>query len=199
MALRWFRDQFYAPEVQSAAQAGADAYDWMTAEAARVPPGAEGLVVLPHLEGAACPEFNPRARAVFFGATLRHTRAHFVRGILEAVAYMLRKNLEIVESLGVSVSEVRSMGGGARSRLWLQIKADMLQKPVACLETEESALLGAAILGAAATGGYASLEEAAAQMARVKERIEPNPANQQVYDQGYAAYLKLYKCLYELF
>ena len=116
MALRWFRDQFYAIEAGVASAAGLDAYDLMTAAAERVPAGSEGLVVLPHLEGAACPELNRNARAVFFGATLRHTRAHFTRAILEAVAYMLRKNLEMVEQVGGPMREIRSTGGGARSR-----------------------------------------------------------------------------------
>jgi xylulokinase len=199
MALRWFRDQFYAQEARDALQAGGDPYDVMTAEAAHVPPGTEGLVALPHLEGAFCPEFNANARAVFFGATLRHTRAHFTRSILESVAYMLRKNMDIVQQIGGPVQELRATGGGARSPLWLQIKADVLQMPITTVMVEEASLLGAAILGAVTTGVYPNLEAAVNQMVHVRDRIEPNPAQMSVYQAGYATYLELYDRLSPMF
>jgi xylulokinase len=199
MALRWFRDQFYAIENGVANSAGLDGYDLMTAAAANVAAGSEGLVVLPHLEGAACPEFNRNARAVFFGATLRHTKAHFSRAILESVAYMLRKNLEIVEQVGGPMREIRSTGGGARSPLWLQIKADVLQKPVTTVDVEEAALLGAAMLGSVASGCFPGLEEASAAMVRVGSRLEPNPANAAAYEEGYRTYIELYDRLEPMF
>jgi xylulokinase len=199
MALRWFRDQFFPHESSVAVNAGLDAYDLMTQPAANIPPGSDGLIVLPHLEGAACPEFNRNARAVFFGVTLRHTRAHFTRAILESVAYMLRKNLEIVERVGGPMREIRSIGGGARSRLWLQIKADVLQKPVTTVDVEEAACLGAAMSGAVASGCYASLEEASSAMVHIRDRLEPNPANASAYQEGYAAYVELYNRLVPMF
>jgi xylulokinase len=199
MALRWFRDQFFPLESRAAEDAGLDAYDLMTYAAASVPAGSDGMVVLPHLEGAACPEFNRNARAVFYGATLRHTRAHFTRAILESVAYMLRKNLEIVERVGGPMCEIRSTGGGARSRLWLQIKADVLQKPVTTVDVEEAACLGAAMSAAVAAGCYASLEEASRAMVRVRDRLEPNPANASAYQDGYATYLELFNRLEPMF
>jgi xylulokinase len=199
MALKWFRDQFYALESAQAVSQGLDPYDRMTAEAAGVPPGCEGLVALPHLEGATCPEFNPNARGVFFGATLRHTRAHFVRSLLEAVAFMLRRNLELVEGLGIPIHEVRSTGGGARSPLWLQIKADVLQMPVISLATEETALLGAAMLGAVALGVYPDLDAAAARMVRTGQLYEPKPSLEPVYNAAYTRYLELYQRLEPLF
>jgi len=199
MALRWFRDQFFQLETQVAQDGGLDSYDLMTGAAARVPPGSDGLIVLPHLEGAACPEFNPSARAVFYGATLRHTRAHFVRGILEAVAYMLRKNLDIAQELGILVKEVRSIGGGARSDLWLQIKADVLQKPIKTVKVDEVACLGAAIVAAVATGSFATLVEGCSHMVRLRHTVRPNPDHREVYDQGYAQYLELYERLATMF
>jgi xylulokinase len=199
MALRWFRDAFYAGEAEAARLAGLDPYDRMTLEAAQAPAGSDGLVALPHLEGAACPEFNPAARGVFFGATLRHTRAHFVRALMESVAYMLKRDVDLVEELGVPVRELRSTGGGARSELWLRIKADVLQLPVATVACEETALLGAAILGAVATGCYSHLEQAVARMARLRGRIEPDPANAEVYRRSYAQYVELYERLKPMF
>jgi sugar (pentulose or hexulose) kinase len=199
MALKWFRDAFYGGEAQTARRSGVDPYDLMTLDAAQVPAGSEGLVALPHLEGAACPEFNPAARGVFFGATLRHSRAYFVRALMEAVAYMLKRDVDLVRELGVSVHEVRSTGGGARSRQWLQMKADVLQIPVATVACEESACLGAAILGAVATGAYAGLEEAVAGMVRPGRWIEPDPANAGVYEHGYERYVELYERLAPMF
>jgi xylulokinase len=157
------------------------------------------LTALPHLEGAFCPEFNPNARAVFFGATLRHGRAHFTRGILESVAFMLKRQLDLVAGLGISVDEIRSLGGGARSPLWLQIKADVLQKPVLTTATEETACLGAAMLGAIAAGVYPSLAEATAQMVQIKARFEPNPANAAAYAEAYQRYIELYERLKPMF
>jgi xylulokinase len=199
MALKWLRDEFYVLESQAARASRIDPYTVITDQAAAVAPGADGLVVLPHLEGAACPEFNPHARAVFFGATLRHTRAHFARGILESVAYMLKRNLDLVEGLGISVDRVRSTGGGARSRMWLQIKADVLQKPIEAVEVEEAALLGAALLAANATGAFASLDAGVAQMVRVRETLEPDPTRAAVYADAYARYVELYDRLAPMF
>ena len=198
MALRWFRDAFFALEMEVARQANMDAYDLMGRMAERVPPGSDGLVFLPHLEGAACPEFDPAATGVFFGLTLRHTRAHLVRAIMEAVAYMLRRNLEIVSEL-VTVGEIRSLGGGAQSGLWLQIKADVLQKPIAPTQGNQAACLGAAILAAVAVGGHRSQADAVGQMVRLGQPLRPNPAAQAPYDRGYRYYVALYEALAPLY
>ncbi len=199
MALRWFRDAFCQSEMLIAREAGLDAYDLLTQEAARVPPGCDGLVCLPHLIGAASPEFDPTARAVFYGATLKHNKPYFVRAIMESVAYMLKKNLDIVEQISGAVSEVRSMGGGARSRLWSSIKADVLQKAVIPVAVEEAASLGAAIMAGVAAGLFADLEEGIAHMVRLGERIEPDPAKAEVYRLGYQEYLDLYDSLAPMF
>lgn len=199
MALRWFRDQFFGLETAEAGAGNRDPYDLMTSMASQVPAGAEGLVVLPHLEGAACPEFNPAARAVFFGATLGHTRAHFVRAIMESVAYMLKRNLDIVEEMGVSVDEVRSMGGGARSDLWLRIKADVLQKPITTVEVADASCLGAALMAAVAVGSFASLEEGVSSMVNLGETVEPGQKDRDAYVKGYAQYLELYDRLAPMF
>jgi xylulokinase len=194
MALRWFRDVFGAEEQGEAARTGADAYDLLTAGAAQIPPGAEGLVALPHLMGAACPEFNPAARGVWFGVGLHHTKAHFVRAIMESVAYMLRRNVEILEELGIAVKEIRALGGGARSPLWNQIKADVLGVPIVTLTTEEQACLGAAILA-----GTPSSEEAAQKLVKMADRWEPDPEVKPIYDFGYAMYVRLYESVKDLF
>lgn len=199
IVLRWFRDEFGGPEMRVSRTSGLDAYDLMGMEAARVPPGCEGLVMLPHLQGAMAPEANPKASGVFYGFSLRHGRGHFTRAILEAVAFIVRRNIEVIEGLGVPVNEIRSLGGGARSRPWKQMEADIVGRPVLTTTNEEAATLGAAILAGKAVGLYASVEEAAEQMIQIKERFEPDPANRGVYDDTYGTYGKLYDALCPLF
>jgi xylulokinase len=199
MALKWFRDEFYRAERVAAAQAGSDAYDLITAEAELAPPGCDGMTALPHLEGAFTPEYNPAARAVFFGATLRSGRGHFARALMEGVTYMLKRQVDLIEGLGVEVGEIRSIGGGARSPLWLRMKADTLGKTVRTVESEETACLGAAMLGAVATGCYAGLDEAATAMVRLKGTIEPDPKHRAAYAEGYARYCELYDRLAPMF
>ncbi|MCI0519398.1 MAG: hypothetical protein L0Z70_03985, partial [Chloroflexi bacterium] len=111
VVLRWFRDEFAAAELLAAKSTGMDAYDLLGMQAASVAPGCEGLVMLPHLQGAMAPEANPKACGAFYGFTLRHGRNHFTRAIMEAVGYIVRRNIEVIERLGVPVSEVRALGG----------------------------------------------------------------------------------------
>ena len=199
MALRWFRDQFFVTEHERTSDGGVSVYDRMTHLARQVPAGSEGLIALPHLEGAACPEFNLAARGVFFGVSLRHTRAHFVRAIMESVAYMLKSHHHIIKELGVTASEFRSMGGGARSDLWLQIKADVLQKPVRRVAVEEAACLGAAMLASVAVGAYGDLERAAAAMVHLGDTFWPDASVRPAYQEGYGRYLELYRRLEPMF
>ncbi len=199
MVLRWYRDAFCEPEMAAAAASGADAYDLLGAEAAAIAAGSEGLVMLPHLQGAMAPEANPRAKGVFYGFTLRHRRGHFARSIMEAIAYIVRRNVEVLVQMGVGVNEVRALGGGARSHVWNQIKADVLGIPVVTTEIEEAAALGAAILAGVAVGTFASIDDAVAKMVVVKDRYEPNEANATVYDAGYETYRALYESLVGMF
>ena len=199
IVMRWFRDEFGGPEMRVSRTSGLDAYDLMGMEAARVQPGCEGLVMLPHLQGAMAPEANPKASGVFYGFTLRHGRGHFTRAIMEGVCFIVRRNIEVIEGLGVPVNEIRSLGGGARGRVWKQMEADIVGRPVLTTTNEEAATLGAAILAGKAVGLYSSVEEAAEQMIQIKERFEPNPANRAVYDDTFGTYVKLYDALCPLF
>jgi len=199
IVMRWFRDEFAGPEMRVSRTSGLDAYELMGMEAARVEPGCEGLVMLPHLQGAMAPEANPKASGVFYGFTLRHGRGHFMRAIMEGVGFIVRRNIEVIEGLGVSVDEVRALGGGARSRIWKQMEADIVGRPVLTTTNEEAATLGAAILAGKAVGLYSSVEEAAERMIQIKERFEPNSANRGAYDAAFGMYLKLYDALCPLF
>jgi len=193
--LKWFRDNFGKQEIEEAKMQNKDAYDLLMEQASKVPPGSDGLVLLPHFMGAASPEFNPDAKGVLFGLTLYHGKGHVIRAIIESIAYMLRRNIELLEELGVEVKEVRSTGGAARSPLWNQIKADVLQKPILTVRKEETAALGAAMLAGLATGMFPSLNEAVQSMVSIKERFSPQAANRETYDKEYEKYVELYNNL----
>ncbi|HET7144841.1 MAG TPA: FGGY family carbohydrate kinase [Anaerolineales bacterium] len=199
IVMRWFRDEFAAMEMQVGKSSGMDAYDLMSREAEKVIAGCEGLVMLPHLQGAMAPEANPKASGVFFGFTLRHGRNHFTRAIMESVCFIVRRNIEVIEGLGVQVNEIRALGGGARSRIWKQMEADIVGRPVLTTTNEEAATLGAAILAGKAVGLYSSVQEAAGKMIQIKERFEPNSSNRAVYDETFETYVKLYDALCPLF
>jgi xylulokinase len=197
LAVRWLRDIVSDPGLFL--EGHPISYEWMDHCAKSVPPGSLGLIALPHLEGAMSPDYNPSARGVFFGITLRHTLAHFIRALYEAVAYLLKNNAEILERAGYPVREIYSLGGGARSQLWRQIKADVLQKPIHTLHGEEAGCRGAAMLAATGTGYFSHLSEAASCWIKIKDSLLPNQANRQVYEQGYFTYLALYERLKPLF
>ena len=199
IVMRWFRDEFAAAEMQVSRASRLDAYELMGREAEQIQPGCEGLVMLPHLQGAMAPEANPKASGVFYGFTLRHGRGHFVRAIMEGVGFIVRRNIEVIEGLGVSVNEIRALGGGARSRLWKQMEADITGRSVLTTANEEAATLGAAILAGKAIGLYSSVEEAAEKMIQIKEQFEPNAANRAVYDASFGTYVRLYDALCPLF
>jgi xylulokinase len=195
MALTWFRDQFGTPETERATAGGRSGYDLLIDLAAAVPPGCEGLTMLPHLAGAFSPEYEPAARGVFAGFTLAHTRGHFVRAVLEAVAFMLRRNLELLAQAGATATEIRSHGGGARSPLWSQVKADVCGRPIVTLAGEDAAVRGDAMLAGVAVGAFKDLAAAEGALVTTGDRFEPDPANHAAYDDAYDRYVRLFDAL----
>lgn len=199
IVLKWFRDEFCQFEKRVAADLKKNCYDLLTEEAARIAPGSGGLIVLPHLAGALCPDFNPRAKGVFFGVGLETTRPHFIRAIMESIAFMLRANLEVISEMGVSTETLISLGGAAKSDLWNQTKADVTGKQILVLNNPEVACLGAAILAGHATGMFASIQEASRNIVSVKEGFNPQAENRAVYERSYERYRGLYKQLTHFF
>lgn len=201
IVFRWFRDKFCQEELSVAERTGSDAYDLMTAEAATVPPGSEGLLVLPHLQGAGPPESNTDAKGVFFGLTLRHTKAHMIRAIMESLCFAIRRLIDAFEGLGIEVDEIRSLGGGAKSELWLQMKADIAERPViVSQDPQDAGCLGAAILAGVATGMWQTVDEAVDKTVRLAPAsAEPSAEFAGKYARMYAAYTKLYEDLCGMF
>nr|MBQ4318993.1 hypothetical protein [Clostridia bacterium] len=160
MTLKWFRDNFC--EGMSFAD--------LDKLAEKVPAGCEGLTMSPHLCGMTIPKSDPNARGNFEGIGLQHTRGHFVRAILEAVARMLG---DCVDCLDEKPAELRATGGGAMSGLWCQIKADTVGVPLCTVECPETACLGSAMLAGMAHGVYASLSEASGKAVKIKNTYIP--------------------------
>ena len=200
MVLKWYRDRFCSSEVETAELMKRDSYDLLAEEAKTVPPGSGGLVMLPHLEGAMAPEANPKAKGVFFGFTLHHQRSHFVRSVMEGIACIIRRNMEVLRDLGMEFEEVISLGGGAKSALWNQIKADLLNKRVVTtFNDQDAACLGAAIIAGKAVGLYSNIEDACKKVVKKKQVYNPDPINREVYDLLYTKYIKLYDSLVRMF
>jgi xylulokinase len=198
--LRWWRDQFGPRERDAEARGDGDAYDLMTGPAADLPPGSEGLVYLPCMQGAMAPEWNGAARGVFYGLTLAHTRAHMTRALLEGSAYALRDILEAMRDAGLEVRRLTIVGGGAKGALWRQIKADVTGLPVRVPTSVETTATGAAILAAVGAGVHASVADAvAAFVAYQPEEHQPDPERQQAYAEAYRRYRDVYFALKPVF
>ena len=174
IALKWFKNNFC--ENFSFRELDELAKD--------VPAGSSGLTFLPYLCGSTMPKYNPEAKGAFIGLTMEHTRGHAVRSILESVACMLRANLEY---LGIKNREVRSMGGGATSPLWCQIKADMTRSNIVILKNKETACLGAAILAGVGIGIYEDVKNACTSMVEIEKTYTPGNTS---YDECYNNFCK---------
>jgi xylulokinase len=199
-SLRWWRDQFSPLERDAEARGEGDAYDLMTAPAGGVPPGAEGLVFLPCMQGAMAPEWNGAARGVFYGLTLAHTRAHMTRALLEGSAYALRDILEAMRNAGLEVRRLTIVGGGAKGALWRQIKADVTGLPVRVPTSVETTATGAAILAAVGSGMHSGVAEAVdAFVAYQPEEHYPDPERHELYADAYPRYRQVYFALKPVF
>jgi xylulokinase len=184
-ALRWFRE---------AVRPGGS-FDELTTAAAGWRAGAEGLTFLPYLQGERTPHADAHARGAFVGLLLRHDLGALARAVLDGVAYGLRDSLELLRELGVHPSRGRVSGGGARSRLWLEIVASVLGLPLELTAVEEGSAYGAALLAGVARGAFADAREAVASCVRVRETVEPIPDWAAAYDEGYARFRALYPAL----
>ncbi|HXQ69892.1 MAG TPA: xylulokinase, partial [Pyrinomonadaceae bacterium] len=192
LSLRWFRDQF---GVLSTDLSGGDPYDSLTAEAARVPPGADGLLWAPYLMGERTPHLDPYARAALVGLTASHTRAHVVRAILEGVAFSLKDSFEILKELNVPCETIRLGGGGARSGLWRQIQADVYGHEVETMAAEEGAAYGVALLAGVAAGAWASVDAACDAIVKTQDRVMPDASATKLLHRQYESYVALYPAL----
>jgi FGGY-family pentulose kinase len=193
--LNWYRQHFAGSEAGEADRTGRNVYEVLDARAADVPPGCDGLTCLDYWQGNRSPLKDPRARGTLWGLTLSHGPGHVFRSIYEATSFGTRHILEDLEGHGFRVGRLFAGGGGARSRLWLQIHADVLGRAIHLPRDPEACALGAALTAAAHCGRYADLADAARAMLPQAEVIEPQPAHRRAYDAAYARYLATYRAL----
>ena len=194
-SLRWYRDTFCRPEQRVAELMKIDAYELIAREAETIFAGSEGLIFLPYLSGERTPHPDPLARGAWIGLTLRHTKAHMARAVLEGVAFGLRDSLEILKSMNISIGNVRANGGGARSDVWRQIQADVFNFPISTMGVDEGPALGAALLAGVGTGVYSSVEEACSSVVKVAGTTIVNSESAANYDKYYGVYRELYPAL----
>jgi xylulokinase len=192
-AYRWFRDQF------GGGQDGAG-FESLNEAAAAVPAGADGVIWVPALAGAMAPEWNPDARATWFGLTASHGRSHLIRAMLEGNAFALEDVLGAMGRAGLAPTELVCVGGGARSELFLQIRADVTGLPVTRPDDVETTARGAAMLAAVGAGMHVDARAAARAMRGARrEHLQPDPRRKQTYEHAYLRYRALYAALRPLF
>ncbi|HID90473.1 TPA: hypothetical protein EYP44_00750, partial [Candidatus Bathyarchaeota archaeon] len=197
--LRWFRDQLGKVEASLASQTPLSAYQVLDLEAERVPPGSDGLIFMPHMMvGERAPYWDEYVRGCLTGLTLYHSKAHIFRAFLEGIAYAFRYSVEVAMEAGMPVRRVLLVDGGARSRLWRQILADVTGLEMTYTAEATGAPLGDALLAGVGTGAlehYGVIKE----WLQVTELTKPNPKTKAVYDKCYRLYRRVYQANREIF
>lgn len=193
--VNWYREHFTGHEEKEAARRGVTIFEVLDDKAARTPAGCEGLVCLDHWQGARTPLKDPLSRGTWWGLTLSHGPGHLLRSIYEGTSNGTRHILNDLASHGLVISELIAGGGGVKSKLWLQIHADVCQVPVVVPAETEACALGSAMVAAVHVGDYPTLEAAATAMVKMTGTIDPQPGARDTYAEGYEKYLKLYRAL----
>ena len=183
ICLEWFKNNFYSDK----------SYDHINKEIEKVPPGSNGLIFLPYLTGVNSPELDPNAKGVFYGINILSSRAHFARSVMEGIAYLIRKNLDCLQKLNIRTNKLISLGGGSKSNVWNQIKADVIGKDIIVTGQDESASLGAAILAAVNLGFYRDIGTAVNNLLGINRKFFSN--NNLEYNRGFEIFFQLHELL----
>lgn len=191
---RWYRDLLCQPEMAEAKKRGMDAYEVMNEAAILTPPGADGLVFHPYLQGESTPYMDNNLRASFVGVSSYHTKGHFSRAVMEGVCFSLRDSLSLLKKLGVAPESANIIGGGGKSPLWSQMTADILNLPLRKAKSDDSSL-GSAMLAGVACGVFDSFDDSVAKCARPDRIYTPNPENVEIYDGYFARYKAIHDAL----
>jgi xylulokinase len=195
LLLRWFRDTLCRWEQERAVASGQDAYDVILSD---VPEEPTELMVLPHFAGSGTPWFDTTSKGAILGLTFGTTRATIAKAILEGLTFELRTNLDLLRDAGIEIAALHAVGGGARSPLWVQLKADICQVPLYVPDVTEAACLGAALLAGVASGVYPDLQSAVTQTVRLDRRVEPQADRVSAYDARYQLYRQVYPTVIDL-
>lgn len=193
--LKWYRDNFAGEEKEEAKRSGKDVYEVILEPIKDEP---SPVFILPHFVGSGTPRLDPYSRGAMVGLTLSTTKRDLVKAILDSVSYELKVNLDSLNASGVVVKRLHAIGGGAKSRKWLQLKADVTGREIASLNVKEAGCLGAAILAGKAMGVFDSVKEGVARWVREKDVFHPRAAKTDLYGKRYQLYEKLYPTLTRL-
>ena len=189
LLLRWFRDMLCQEEMSQAQASRSDAYDLILQQAS---PDPSPLLILPHFAGSGTPTFDTASKGAILGLTFSTTKTDLAKAILEGLTFELRVNLDLLRAGGVRIDELRAIGGGARSDLWVQLKADILGVPVGVPRVTEAACWGAALLAGVGAGCFSDLGQAVDRALRFDKHFTPDPARQQQYDARFELYREVY-------
>jgi xylulokinase len=185
-SLQWYRDAL-APDVS---------FDDLLKEAESAPAGSEGLQFLPYLTGERTPYPDPLARGAFIGLTIRHSRAHMTRAVLEGVAFGLKDSFTLIQNAGLgAITQVRASGGGTKGALWRQILASVLNAELVTVNTTEGAAYGAALLAGVGAGAWSDVPSACKASVKITGSTLPDPSQLDVYERSYALFRELYPLL----
>lgn len=198
-SFKWLRDTFFADERDSMKENGEDVYTLMTELASKAEIGSEGLIFLPYLNGERTPYPDPYAKGVFFGLSYRHGLNEISRSVMEGVTFSLRDTIRLLREADVTVSEVRASGGGAKSKLWLQMQADIYNANIVTTNISETGCVGAAMLAAIGAGHFKNAEEACSRIIKPVSITEPQKDNVSRYEDFYQTYRSLYPTLKKTF
>ena len=190
-SLNWFKRAFDPGDAEGEAE---DVFARYNQAVASIPDGSEGVIFLPYLNGERTPYWDSHARGVFYGISLTTEKAHFIRAVMEGVSFALRHTIETVESLGITINEIRAVGGGAKSPVWREILGKILNKPIVTVSVPDAANLGNILLCGKALGIYPSLEEASARMVTTDTCVDYQQETD-TYERQYRIFLELYEQL----
>lgn len=192
LLLRWFRDTLARAECEQAGRTGVDAYDFILA---RAPKGPTSLMVLPHFAGSGTPTLDTSSRGAILGLDFAIDVPALAKAILEGLTFELRINLDLLRSAGITIEELHAVGGGARSPLWLQLKADICRVPLRIPQVTEAACLGAALLAGVACGVYPDVATAVERAVRMGRQVVPDPTSSAAYEDRFQTYREVYPTL----
>jgi FGGY-family pentulose kinase len=196
--LKWFATHFLGAQAMEARNMDKKLYEMMDEKAQTIPAGSEGLIVLDSFQGNRTPLVDPKLRGAIWGLSLRHGPEHVFRAILEGIAYGTEFIFRRFRDAGYETKEIYACGGPTRSRLWMQIHADVSNIPINIPKVQDAPLLGSAILAAVASGLYKTVREATENMVHISDRIEPEAANHEAYGFFVDQYVRSYGQLAEL-
>jgi len=194
-SLRWFHDNIAQDLVKEAEEKRADSYDWILRKCQDIPPGAEGLFFLPYLSGERTPYPDPDAKGVFIGLSLKHTKDHMAKAVIEGITFGMRDSLELIKKMGIKTNQIRISGGGSKNRYWRQLQANIYGQPVNMVNADEGPAYGVALLAAVGTGCYNSIEEACNNTIKITETLNPKQDEIEKYNKLYKFYNSLYPIL----